>query len=65
MVWASSALTDPTGQDLMNRDLYRSLFGGDHPAVGDAVMAAKANVTDQDVRNTWILFGDPSMQLKQ
>ncbi len=65
MVWASSALTDPTGQDLMNRDLYRSLFGGDHPAVGDAVMAAKANVTDQDVRDTWILFGDPSMQLKQ
>ena len=35
------------------------------PAVGDAVMAAKANVTDQDTRDTWILFGDPSMQLKQ
>ncbi|MFV2068111.1 MAG: C25 family cysteine peptidase [Pirellulales bacterium] len=65
MVWASSALTDPTGQDLMNRDLYRSLFGGDDPAVGDAVLAAKANVTDQDTRNTWILFGDPSMHLRR
>ena len=64
MVWASSALTDPTGQDLMNRDLYRSLFGADAPTVGEAVMAAKANVTDQDTRNTWILFGDPSMRLK-
>ena len=65
MVWASSALTDPTGQDLMNQDLYRSLFDGENPAVGDAVLAAKANVTDQDTRNTWILFGDPSMRLKQ
>jgi len=65
MVWASSALTDPTGQDMMNRDLYRSLFGGSNPSVGDAVLAAKANVTDRDTRNTWILFGDPSMQLKQ
>ncbi len=65
MVWASSALTDPTGQDLMNRDLYRSLFGGGDPAVGDAVLAAKANVTDQDTRNTWILFGDPSMHLRR
>ena len=64
-VWASSALTDPTGQDLMNRDLYRSLFGADHPTIGDAVMAAKANVTDLDIRNTWILFGDPSMRLKR
>ncbi|MCD4750159.1 MAG: hypothetical protein K8R59_12380 [Thermoanaerobaculales bacterium] len=64
MVWASSALTDPTGQDLMNRDLYRSLFGGASPTVGDAVIAAKANVTDQDTRDTWILFGDPSMHLR-
>lgn len=65
MVWASSALTDPTGQDLMNQDLYRSLFGGDNPSVGDAVLEAKANVTDRDTRNSWILFGDPSMRLKQ
>jgi hypothetical protein len=65
MVWASSALTDPTGQDLMNQDLYRSLFGGSSPSIGDAVMAAKANVTDKDTRDSWILFGDPSMKLKQ
>jgi hypothetical protein len=63
-VWASSALTDPAGQDLMNRDLYRSLFGGSHPSIGDAVLAAKADVSDQDTRNTWILFGDPSMKLR-
>jgi hypothetical protein len=29
------------------------------------VMAAKANVTDKDTRDSWILFGDPSMKLKQ
>ena len=65
MVWASSALTDPTGQDLMNRDLYSSLFDGSNPSVGDAVLEAKTNGTDQDTRNTWILFGDPSMRLKR
>ncbi|NOZ78467.1 MAG: hypothetical protein GXP48_04660, partial [Acidobacteria bacterium] len=64
-VWASSALTDPTGQDLMNRAFFKKLFDGSHPSIGDAVRAAKAGVTDRDIRNTWILFGDPSMHLKQ
>ncbi len=63
-VWASSALTDPTGQDLMNRAFFKKLFDGSHPAIGDAVRAAKKGITDQDIRNTWILFGDPSMHLK-
>jgi hypothetical protein len=27
-------------------------------------MKAKASVTDQDIRKTWILFGDPTTRLK-
>jgi hypothetical protein len=32
--------------------------------VGDAVMLAKSGIADQDVRRTFILFGDPTMRLK-
>ena len=30
----------------------------------DAVVRAKASVGDQDIRPTWILFGDPTMQVR-
>jgi hypothetical protein len=32
--------------------------------VGEAVARAKAAASDPDVRRSWMLFGDPSMQLK-
>jgi len=61
-VWASSTLTDPTGQLTAARELYRRLFTGSR--VGDAALAAKAATNDPDVRRSWILFGDPSMPAK-
>ncbi|MBI3910006.1 MAG: hypothetical protein HY320_03625 [Armatimonadetes bacterium] len=68
-VWASSGLTQPGGQWVMDRELYRLLFGN-VPAVlsrsmtlGEAVARAKAAVGDRDVRRTWILFGDPTTRL--
>jgi hypothetical protein len=109
-VWASSGITEPGGQVVMNKNLYQLLFantkrasGGIHTAdngggnggnggngngngggtgggngggggngsslgsltIGEAAARAKTGVTDQDVRRTWILFGDPSMRLKQ
>ncbi|HEV2722470.1 MAG TPA: C25 family cysteine peptidase [Thermoanaerobaculia bacterium] len=63
-VWASSALTEPNGQQTMNTELMRQLFGGGNLTIGEAVNRAKAAVTDPDVRKSWILFGDPSMRLK-
>jgi len=33
--------------------------------LGEAVRRAKAAVSDQDVRRTWILFGDPTTRLRQ
>jgi hypothetical protein len=68
-VWASSGLTEPAQQALMNQELYRQLFvgtlkGGGKPAIGDAVKKAKAVIGDADIRQTWILFGDPTMKLK-
>jgi hypothetical protein len=65
-VWASSGLTEPAEQSVMNRQLYTLLFpsGGVAPNLGDATMKAKAAVTDPDIRRTWILFGDPTTRLK-
>jgi hypothetical protein len=64
-VWASSGLTDPAGQAVMNKRLVGLLFNGESlTTLGEAAKKAKAAVSDQDVRRTWILFGDPTTRLK-
>ena len=62
--WASSGMTTPDGQALMNQELYRQLFRDRIVALGDAIKGAKAAVTDMDVRRSWILLGDPTMRIK-
>jgi uncharacterized repeat protein (TIGR01451 family)/fimbrial isopeptide formation D2 family protein len=62
-VWASSALTSPDQQLLVNLELYRQIFAGS-PSIGDAILKAKQATKDRDVRRTWILFGDPTMKLR-
>ena len=63
-VWASSAMTFPEGQALMNQELYRQLFGSRGLYLGDAIKSAKAAISDSDVRRSWILLGDPTMRLR-
>jgi hypothetical protein len=63
-VWASSGLTTPDLQTVLNKQLYRLLFNGERLTIGEATMRAKASADDSDVRRTWILFGDPSMRLR-
>jgi Peptidase family C25 len=62
-VWASSTLTEPDGQAVMNRELLSRVFG--NVTIGEAINQAKRAVDDADTRNSWILFGDPSMKLRQ
>jgi len=64
-VWASSGLTEPEGQSLMNKELIPLLFDGTTRTLGEATMQAKSATKDQDVRRTWILFGDPTTRFKQ
>jgi hypothetical protein len=45
-------------------ELMRLLFGEESLTAGEAARRAKAATLDLDVRKTWILFGDPSMKLK-
>ena len=62
-VWASSGLTDLLGQILMNEAFVQYLFSGEPLTLGEAISRSKANVIDQDIRKTWILFGDPAIRL--
>jgi len=63
-VWASSGLTEPEAQAMMNRELIKVLFNGESITLGEAIKRAKAATPDPDVRRTWILFGDPTTKLK-
>jgi hypothetical protein len=63
-IWASSGLTEPEGQSVMDQELVRLLFNGESLTLGEAVQGAKAATSDSDVRRTWILFGDPTTRLR-
>ncbi|HSE36655.1 MAG TPA: C25 family cysteine peptidase [Blastocatellia bacterium] len=68
-VWASSAITVPGAQASMNQALYRLIFAPNNPVarsltLGEAIAIVKAGVSDEDLRRSWILFGDPTMQLR-
>ena len=63
-VWASSSLTEPEQQVVMNKELINLLFNGEDLTLGEAAAKAKASTEDQDIRRSWILFGDPTTKLK-
>ena len=63
-VWASSGLSEPSVQAVMNQELFRQLFTKPSITLGEAIIRAKSAVSDLDVRRTWILFGDPTMRLR-
>ena len=64
LVWASSGETYPDVQFEMTRIATSYLFNeGDH-RIGDIVRSAKAATTNQDVRRTWLLTGDPTVFVK-
>jgi CSLREA domain-containing protein len=61
--WGSSGMIEPEAQAVMNRELYRLLFG-DPVTLGEAVRRAKTTVADRDARLTWVLLGDPATRLR-
>ncbi|MEK6302584.1 MAG: C25 family cysteine peptidase [Acidobacteriota bacterium] len=64
-VWASSGVTSPNSQTVIDRELYRLLFSNSQSlTLGEAMMRAKAAASDPDIRRTWVLLGDPTMRLK-
>jgi hypothetical protein len=63
-VLASSGLNQPAPQTAVDASIVQNAFNA-HARIGDAIVSAKASITDPDVRKTYILFGDPAMQVKQ
>jgi len=64
-VWASSGMTMPGNQAVLNQQVFRLLFDSSHSGnLGDLTMRAKLATLDPDIRRTWVLFGDPSMKLR-
>ncbi|MGA9772879.1 MAG: C25 family cysteine peptidase [Blastocatellia bacterium] len=66
-VWASSGMTLPSGQLLLNQQLYKLIFDQNSSQVrllGEVTLKAKSSVSDGDIRRTWILFGDPMTRLR-
>jgi hypothetical protein len=62
-VWASSGFTNAPPQAGMDQALLHVLSANPSTPIGQAILKAKAGVSDPDVRRTWILFGDPSMRI--
>ena len=62
-VWASSSATGETTQSAVDQELFRLIFSGTYATVGEAVAVAKRVVANQDLRRSWIFFGDPAMRL--
>jgi uncharacterized repeat protein (TIGR01451 family) len=63
-VWASSGFTDAPPQATMDQAFLSAWAANPRLPIGSAILAAKSGITDADVRRTWILFGDPEMQLQ-
>jgi Peptidase family C25/Carboxypeptidase regulatory-like domain len=61
--WASSGLTEPSAQALVDAELYRQIFSDQHVRLGDAIRTAKLTTSDNDIRRTWTLLGDPALNL--
>ena len=64
-VWASSGMTMPGDQGLMDMEAFARLFDPNNSlTVGEITLRAKAKVLNTDVRLTWVLFGDPTTRLR-
>lgn len=61
-MWTSSGLTIPLDQVGAANALARTLVTTT-TTLGDAIVAAKKTISDEDVKKTWVLLGDPSMRL--
>jgi len=62
-VWASSGFTGQSPQAAMELALLNELAAHPSEMLGLMVLRAKSVTTDNDVRRTWIWFGDPAMKL--
>jgi hypothetical protein len=64
-VWASSGITMPGDQSVIDSEAFTRLFDPNRSlTLGEITLQAKAKQLNKDVRLTWILFGDPTTRLR-
>jgi uncharacterized repeat protein (TIGR01451 family) len=64
-VLASSGLNQAPPQIKLDALVVHNALHEKGTALGNAIVEAKSHIADGDVRRTFILFGDPAMQVKQ
>jgi uncharacterized repeat protein (TIGR01451 family) len=64
-VLASSGLNQPTPQTRLATLLVWNMLNSARPTLGDSILKAKSQISDPGVRRTYVLFGDPAMQVKE
>jgi uncharacterized repeat protein (TIGR01451 family) len=64
-VLASSGLNQPPPQNTLDALVVQNAVSAKGTTLGDAIVTAKSHISDLDVRRTFVLFGDPAMQVKQ
>jgi uncharacterized repeat protein (TIGR01451 family) len=62
-VLASSGLNQPGPQTQLDKFVVQNAFHGEKTSVGEAIVKAKSKISDVDVRRTFVLLGDPAMQV--
>jgi uncharacterized repeat protein (TIGR01451 family) len=63
-VWTSSGFTDEAPQASMNLAFFREFSSHPSEPIGKIALIAKKGTTNQDVRRTWNLLGDPAMKFQ-
>jgi len=64
-VLASSGLNPALPQTKLDKLIVQDILNAARPTMGEAVLKAKSHIGDPAVRQTFILFGDPAMRMKQ
>jgi uncharacterized repeat protein (TIGR01451 family) len=64
-VLASSGLNSAPPQTHLDKFVVQNALSKPRPTLGESVLKAKSQIGDINVRETFILFGDPAMRIKQ
>jgi hypothetical protein len=62
--WGSTGLTTPDVQEIMGQRFYDQVDQGTIPRLGDLIRDAKSVITEEDVRLSWALIGDPMLKVR-
>jgi len=63
-VLASTGLNQPVPQARLDGFIVQNALSASRPTLGESILKAKSKIGDEDVRRTYVLFGDPAMHIQ-